>query len=115
VSAYRPRVVVESDRTGQVSAALRDGVRRIIQEATFAVEAHAKNNVPVDTGNLKNSVSASFEAGGDRGVVATGVEYAAWVEYGTRFSPAQPYMLPAYNEIAPRVRADLDELGRSVS
>lgn len=112
---YRQKVVIESDQTAEVSARIQSMVRKVIQEATFAVEAHAKVEVPVDTGNLKNSIISSIEAGGDRGVVSTNVEYAAYVEFGTRFLPAQPYMLPAYNRVVPKVKDDLDEIRRAVS
>lgn len=109
------RVTVEYDRTGDISKLVASRVQRIIREATFSVEGHAKTEVPVDTGNLKNSISSSFEADGTRGVVATNVEYAEYVEYGTRRTAAQPFMEPAYNRVVPTVRAALDDVARELS
>ena len=69
---------------------------------------------PVDTTRLRGSITfatvksrsqPSEKAGPGDGVdrpsdsytlyVGTGVEYAPYVEYGTRFSAAQPYLRPA--------------------
>jgi HK97 gp10 family phage protein len=108
------RIVIESNLTGEAAKKLKAGIRAIIRNATFAVEGHAKVATPVDTGNLKNSINSTIEADGERGIVATGVEYAAYVEYGTSRMAAQPYLLPAYNKVLPKVKAELDQLKASL-
>lgn len=52
-----------------------------LQQACAMVEATAKKNCPVDTGELRNSID--FVVVGDAGYVGTNKEYAPYVEYGT--------------------------------
>ncbi len=42
--------------------------------------------------------------------VAPGMNYAAYVEYGTRYMAAQPYMRPAFMQQSERFKADLAKL-----
>ena len=76
--------------------------KAVVSKAAHDVEAHAKMVVPVDTGNLRNSIQTKLEAGGFRGIVATNVEYSIYVEYGTRRMGAQPYMVPAAEAVRPQ-------------
>lgn len=70
--------------------------RNLVRKA-IAVESLAKRLCPVDTGNLRSSIT--WELGSDgQGLYAdigTNVEYAGYVEFGTRFMAAQPYLVPA--------------------
>lgn len=85
--------------------------KELVEKAAFELEARAKIEVPVDTGNLRNSIRTTFENGGMTGVVSTNVEYAAYVEYGTRFMAAKPYFTPATEQVrASFERAVTDEL-----
>lgn len=63
----------------------------------IAVEGHAKGICPVDTGRLRSSIG--HELGSDGGSlfvrVGTNVEYAPYVELGTRRMSAQPFLTPA--------------------
>lgn len=65
------------------------------------VESRAKRGVPVDTGRLRSSIhtTAPFRRG-PRLVVAIGsnVEYAGYVEEGTRYMRARPYLRPALEQ-----------------
>lgn len=76
-----------------------------VQQTAEAIAQEAQRLVPVDTGALRTSIEV-FGAGGSgaRTVEAgQGLDYAAFVEYGTAKAPAQPFMTPA----AARHRADL--------
>lgn len=66
-----------------------------VRKASYDLEAHAKAVVPVDTGNLKNSIRSWFSADGLTAYVGTHVEYAPYVEFGTRKMAARPYLRPA--------------------
>ena len=57
-------------------------------------ESYAKQNCPVDTGRLRNSITHAQEDE-DTEVIGTNVEYAPFVELGTRKQNAQPYLRPA--------------------
>ena len=49
-------------------------VRNALTKSTLLVEGRAKENCPVDTGQLKNSITSEVE--GNTGYVGTNVEYA---------------------------------------
>lgn len=62
------------------------------------LQQKAQRYAPVDTGNLRRSIQLSIEDNGMTAEVAATADYSAYVEYGTRFVNAQPYMRPAFNE-----------------
>lgn len=61
------------------------------------VQNYARELCPVDTGRLRASIT--MDSGRDsRGAwvtIGTNVEYAPYVEFGTRYMSPQPYMRPA--------------------
>lgn len=72
------------------------------------IEAQAKKNVPKDTGKLSQSIKS--EKIKELTYRVTAYEnYAPFVEYGTRFQDAQPYLEPAFKKIKPRYIKDLNE------
>lgn len=62
-------------------------------------EMHQKSqrNAPYDTGNLRRSIQLDITDGGMTAEVTATAHYAQYVEYGTRYMRAQPYMKPAFN------------------
>lgn len=62
------------------------------------------------TGALKESIGLSMKDGGLTAEVEPGVEYAAYVELGTRFMDAQPYLKPAWNEQKKKFVHDMEKL-----
>lgn len=72
----------------------------VIHKAGLDTVAGAQAIVPVDTGNLKNSIGVDFEhLGFEAGPTA---EYGGFVERGTSRMSPQPYMRPAFDKaIAP--------------
>jgi len=71
----------------------RDLKRRLSIAGEF-VETAAKLLVAVDTGNLRASISHRKVAPFTE-QIGTTVNYAAFIELGTRFMAARPYLLPA--------------------
>jgi len=65
------------------------------------VKALAKQLVPVRTGYLRSSIYAKIR----EWVVQIGAEaaYAFFVEFGTRYMRARPYLYPAIQEHLPRL------------
>lgn len=64
----------------------------VIDKAAAVCEAEAKQDCPVDTGNLRGSIHTTKSDLED--TVGTNVEYAPYVEYGTYKMSAQPFMQP---------------------
>lgn len=56
-------------------------VESFLRKAGAMVERDAKRNCPVDTGNLRSSIS--YEVSGDTCAIGTNVEYAPYVHQGT--------------------------------
>ena len=54
---------------------------------------YAQDIVPVDTGALHDSID--YEIDGHRVEIGSGLDYASFVECGTRYQRAQPYLRPA--------------------
>ena len=65
------------------------------------VKALAKQLAPVRTGHLRSSIYARIQ----KGVAEIGAEatYALFVELGTRYMRARPYLYPAVHEHLPRL------------
>jgi HK97 gp10 family phage protein len=73
-------------------------VQRAVMDGAYIVEREAKRIVPVDTGNLKNSIRSELdeiEATRVTAVTGTNVEYAPYVELGTGRQRPKPYLRPA--------------------
>lgn len=102
---------LESNRLPELSAMLQARAEQIVAKAAYDVEAEAKTVVPVDTGNLKNSIATDIVKPLEA-VVGTGVEYAEFVEYGTSRMAAQPYMTPAAEVVKPAWHRAWQELLR---
>jgi HK97 gp10 family phage protein len=73
-------------------------VGRFMLRTGIRVENLAKAYCPVDTGRLRASIGVSRHP---NNVVSVGsnVEYAAYVELGTRYQRAKPYLKPALDNV----------------
>ena len=86
---------------------LDSGMQRHVhrQLASWAadVKASAKRIVPVRTGYLRSTIYAKIQEWvAEIGAKAT---YALYVEFGTRYMRARPYLYPAIQEHLPRLEA----------
>ena len=71
------------------------------------VKVLAKQIVPVRTGRLQSSIYAKIQGW----VAEIGAEaaYAMFVEFGTRYMHARPYLFPAIQENLPRLEQIISE------
>lgn len=71
-----------------------------------AGEAAAKDHAPVDTGNLRRSITHEIDTGKKPFArVGTNVIYAVYQEIGTRHHPAHPFMRPAMEVVRQLIRS----------
>lgn len=91
-------VTVNEDNSEEVSRGIVRAIDRALEEIGMAAEGYAKRACPVDTGNLRNSIAHAVESAEDAVYVGTNVEYAPYVELGTRRMAAQPFLRPAATE-----------------
>lgn len=84
--------------------------RSIVKKHTAMVQQKAMMKAPVDTGFLKRSIDLELTDGGLTGKVKATAEYSGYVELGTRFMAAQPYLEPALREVEGPFKEDLERL-----
>lgn len=113
------------NRFPELAAQFGPVLSQMVRKAAFDLQAQAASRAPVDTGFLRNSIytvtarnSTYGAAGAPSGdsyllpevaapddaytaYVAVGANYGAFVNYGTRFQPAQPYWEPAVDAVMP--------------
>lgn len=111
-----------TDNSGQVKAEMQAAVLRALEKCGLTAEGYAKKLCPVDTGNLRNSISHTVDEGDTTAYIGTNAEYAPYVELGTgkyaeggrptpwvyqdakgdwhwtRGNKAQPYLKPAVSD-----------------
>lgn len=70
-------------------------VKKVVKKHTANLMTATQQAVPVDTGHLKQSAQIQISRDGFTGSVTYGgglVNYAAYVEFGTRFMDARKYV-----------------------
>lgn len=82
-----------TDNSREVLSAFEEAKTRGLERIGLEAEGYAKDLCPVDTGNLRNSISHLVDE--DSAYIGTNVEYAPYVELGTVKQKAQPYLKPA--------------------
>ena len=67
----------------EVKAAFEAACLRALERCGLQAEGYAKDLVPVDTGNLRNSITHRVDDAEPAVYIGTNNEYAAYVELGT--------------------------------
>ena len=121
------------DHSAEVSAEIKAALLRGLEKCGLVAEGYAKRLAPVDTGNLRNSITHQVDPAEPAVYIGTDSEYAAYVELGTgqyypggRPTPwkyqdangnwhwtagnkAQPYLKPAVADHANQYRAIIED------
>lgn len=84
-------------------ALIEGQVRAKNEAAAVVVENSAKRRCPVDSGRLRSSIT--HDSDGDGFIVGTNVEYASFVELGTRNMAPEPYLVPGLQESVGELQA----------
>lgn len=87
-------------------------VQTVVRKNGAGMQKKAQRNAPVDTSNLKNNIGLEISDGGMTATVESTADYSVYVELGTRFMEAQPYMKPAFEEQKKQFEKDLQKLVR---
>ena len=125
--------VVFNDYSADVLNEFHDAVLRALERCGEQAEGYAKDLAPVDTGNLRNSISHKVDDGEPAVYIGTNTEYAAYVELGTgkytdggrptpwvyqddngnwhwtAGNPAQPFLAPAVKDHAQTYRNIIED------
>ncbi len=95
---------------GKLSMSAKPTVIKIVQSNASELQKKEKRDVPVDTGFLKRSITLTTEDEGLTAIVEPTAHYASYVEYGTRFMAAQPYVRPNYYEQVKQFMKEMEKL-----
>lgn len=91
-------VSVKHDNAKQVIDGIDSAIDVALEKIGLLAENYAAKKCPVDTGNLRASITHEVDAGDNAVYIGTNVEYAPYVELGTSRQKAQPFLRPAASE-----------------
>lgn len=87
-----------TDNSGEFLRALPEQIEQALIAIGLTAESYAKQDCPVDTGRLRNSITHEVRERENAVYIGSNVEYAAFVELGTSRMKARPYLKPAATE-----------------
>lgn len=93
-----------TDNSKEVLEAMQQAVVRALEKCGLTAEGYSKKLAPVDTGNLRNSITHDVDDGEPAAYIGTNVEYAPYVCLGTIHMAAQPFLKPAVADHANEYR-----------
>lgn len=91
-------------------------VRRVVRqngtELQKRMQKKADFKMGYQTGTTKRSIGLEIKDSGLTAESGPETEYAPYVEYGTRFMEAQPFVRPALEEQTEKFKSDMQKLVR---
>lgn len=93
-----------TDNSKEIIEAMKKATVRALEKCGLVAEGYAKKLAPVDTGNLRNSITHEVDDGEPAAYIGTDVEYAPYVCLGTIHMKAQPFLKPAVADHANEYR-----------
>lgn len=121
------------DNSGEILREFGEAVLRALERVGEQAEGYAKDLAPVDTGQLRNSISHAVDESEPAVYIGTNLEYAPYVELGTgqynpqgrptpwayqdakgdwhwtKGNPAQPFLKPAVSDHAQTYRNIIED------
>lgn len=89
-------------------------IKQIVKNNTAEMQNVMQRNATFvkgyQTGTTKRSISLELKDSGFTGTVKPGTEYASYLEYGTRYMSAQPFVRKALRTQHPIFIKDLERL-----
>ena len=98
-----------TDNSKEVIEAMKEAAVRALEKCGLTAEGYAKKLCPVDTGNLRNSITHEVDDGEPAAYIGTNVEYAPYVCLGTIHMKAQPFLKPAVADHANEYRKIIED------
>ena len=95
-------VKVDIEKLTKFNNELDNKIKTVVQIAARNIEKDSKQRMTdqdaVDTGATRNSIFVSPGTPSFSQHIGPTTEYAPFIEFGTRFMPARPYMIPALEQ-----------------
>lgn len=93
-----------------------DDVKKVVRHHGQELQRQIQNNADFTqgyaTGTTKRSIGLEFTDSGFTAEVEPTTEYSPYLEYGTRFMEAQPFVKPGYNVQKEKFKRDMQKLVR---
>ncbi len=91
-----------------------DDVRKVVRKNGAELANKMIRNADFDkgyqTGTTKRSIELSISGNGFTAMAEPTTEYSPYLEYGTRFMDAQPFVKPAFDEQKEKFKKDMSKL-----
>lgn len=91
-----------------------DDVKKVVRQNGSELQRKMQDNADFTrgyaTGETKRSIGLEYTEGGFAAEVEPKTEYAPYLEYGTRFMDAQPFVKPAYDDQVQQFKKDMQRL-----
>jgi HK97 gp10 family phage protein len=91
-----------------------DDVKKVVRQNGSELQRKTQENADFKkgyaTGQTKRSIGLEITDGGFAAEVEPKTEYAPYLEYGTRFMDAQPFVKPAYDDQVQQFKKDMQRL-----
>ena len=98
-----------TDNSKEVSDNIKAALLRGLETCGLVAEGYAKKLAPVDTGNLRNSITHTVDDGEPAAYIGTNVEYAPYVCLGIIHMKALPFLKPAVADHANTYREIIED------
>ena len=89
-------------------------VKKVVKHHGSELQSLMMDNADFDkgyqTGTTKGSITLSINDGGMTAEVEPTTEYSPYLEYGTRFMDAQPFVRPSHIVQAAKFKSDMKKL-----
>lgn len=93
-----------------------DDVKRVVRQNGAELQKKMQNKADFkkgyQTGTTKRSIGLNMTDSGFTAEVEPTTEYSPYLEYGTRFMDAQPFVKPAFDEQKAQFQKDMQKLVR---
>lgn len=93
-----------------------DDVKTVVKHNGSGLQRKMQRNADFkkgyQTGTTKRSIGLEITDNGFTAEVGPETEYSPYLEYGTRYMEAQPYIKPAYDEQKEKFKRDMQKLVR---
>lgn len=92
------------------SKTVLEGSKKAVKKYGSLLQTYTKYAAPVDTGTLMRSIKLDIADEGLSAVVYPTAHYAMYVEYGTRYMNAQPFLKPSLQSVEPKFIQAMDKV-----
>ena len=87
-----------------------DDVKRVVKDNSVQLTNNAQRLAPTDTGHMKSMTQMFTEDGGLTGGVRSHTNYAGYVDKGTRFMSARPFIGDSFRLQVEKFKRDMEML-----